>query len=116
MPSFISAHKKLKARSTSKRRKTRLVKRKGDIKCVCKKVKGNSYTSDIIIGGKIINKKSVGSSVNHLRLKRAKGMDEGVWALTGGFDNPCKCTLSSGGKSTKKRVLKGINMVSLKWV
>jgi hypothetical protein len=43
-------------------------------------------------------------------------MSEGVWALTGGVDNPCRCRLESGtmGKN-KSRPLKGVNMVSLKW-
>jgi hypothetical protein len=112
MPSFISAHKKLKARSTSKRRKTRLVKRKGTIQCVCKKAKGNQR--DLIVGGKLITRKELNSPVNHIRFKRAKHMNEDVWTLTGGVDNPCKCKLLSG-TDKKSRVLKGINMVVTKY-
>ena len=120
MVSFLSAHKKLKTRSLSKRRKKRLEKRQGGIECVCKKSKATDRRGDIVIGGKILTRKEKDSPVNLIRLKRAKGMNVGAWALIGGYDNPCRCSIVSGELTRasvpkKKRVLKGVSHVTILW-
>jgi|LWDU01.1.fsa_nt_gi hypothetical protein len=119
MPSFFKAISKIKKRgSPLHRHRKRAKSSEGTIECVCKKSK-SPYT-DITIGGKLLTSKDKDSPVNHVRLKRAKGMNEGVWALSGGVVNPCKCSVVSGawtksGVPKKKRALKGINMVGIKW-
>jgi hypothetical protein len=119
MVSFFRAIAKIKKRgSPYDRHKKRAKRSEGSIQCVCKKAK--SPNIDITIGGKILTRKEKDSPVNHIRLKRAKGMSEGVWAMTGGVDNPCRCSIVSGewmkvGVPQKKRVLKGISLVSIKW-
>ena len=114
MPSLINATKKLKSRSTSKRRKSRLEKRKGTIVCICKKAKG-TLQHDLVTGGRIIKQSVVGSQVTNIKLKKTPIMSEGSWMLTGGLDNPCKCRIVSGGKKEKSRALKGVNMVITKY-
>ena len=110
----MSAHKKLKARAVSKRRKTRLDKRKGTISCICKKAKG-TLQHDLVTGGRIIKKSVGGSQVTNIKLKKTPIMNEGSWMLTGGVDNPCRCKIVSGGKNEKSRTLKGVNMVITKY-
>jgi len=116
MVSFFKAISKIKKRGTPLQKKRKESRKHGSIECVCKKGKGNRR--DMIIGGKLITSKSQGSPVNHIRIKRAKGMSEGVWALTGGVDNPCRCSIVAGQaglKKGKRRVLKGVNMVQIKY-
>ena len=116
MVSMFKAIAKIKKRGTPLDKRRRASSKHGTISCVCKKHKPSSTHGDIIIGGKMISSRSKDSPVNRVRLKKHKGMSEGVWALTGGVDNPCRCRLVSGtmGKN-KSRPLKGVNMVSLKW-
>jgi hypothetical protein len=112
---MFKAIAKIKKRGTPLDKRRRASSKTGTVSCVCKKTKP-SGRSDITIGGKMISSRSKDSPVNHVRLKRHKGMSEGVWALTGGVDNPCRCKLVSGTMGKKKsRVLNGVNMVSLKW-
>jgi len=117
MVSFFKAISKIKKRGTPLQKKRKESRKHGSIECICKKAKGNS--KDIIISGKLITSKSQGSSVNHIRIKRSKGMVESVWALTGGVDNPCRCSIVAGQfdyrKKGKRRVLKGVNMVQIKY-
>ena len=117
MVSFFKAISKIKKRGTPLQKKRKESRKHGSIECICKKAKGNR--KDMTIGGKLITSKSQGSPVNHIRIKRAKGMSEGVWALTGGVDNPCRCSIVAGTfdyrKKGKRRVLKGVNMVQIKY-
>ena len=113
---MFKAINKIKKRGTPLDKRRKQSKKHGQVSCVCKKVKGTESQGDITIGGKMITSRAKDSSINRIRLKRHKGMSEGVWALTGGVDNPCRCKLQSGalGKN-KSRPLKGVNMVTLKW-
>ena len=113
---MFKAIAKIKKRGTPLDKRRKISSKHGTISCVCKKRKPSSTHGDITIGGKMISSRSKDSPVNRVRLKKHKGMTEGVWALTGGVDNPCRCRLESGtmGKN-KSRPLKGVNMVSLKW-
>ena len=115
MVSMFKAIAKIKKRGTPLDKRRKDSSKHGTVSCVCKKSKPTGH-SDITIGGKMISSRSKDSPVNRVRLKRHKGMSEGVWALTGGVDNPCRCRLISGTMGKKKsRPLKGVNMVSLKW-
>ena len=120
MVSFFKAISKIKKRGTPLQKKRKESRKHGSIECVCKKAKKSlSYSHDITIGGKLINTKAKDSPVNRIRLKGSKGMSEPIWMLTGGVDNPCRCSIVAGQfdyrKKGKRRVLKGVNMVQIKY-
>jgi hypothetical protein len=119
MVSFFKAISKIKKRGTPLQKKRKESRKHGSIECVCKKSKKSlSYSHDITIGGKLITRKAKNSPVNHIRLKGSKGMSEPIWLLTGGVDNPCRCSLVAGTlglNKGKRRVLKGVNMVQIKY-